>query len=124
MRVLLAALLLLPSLLWAAVLNVEIHFAPYTGDLKKSSVQTVPGKASVYVNNVLIAEQPVERSDVPVLFEAREVSAPIWIPMASLGPAVRKGKNKVRIEFEPTDPKLAYMTQLRWNEVSDKVTRG
>ena len=56
-----AALLLWSSFSTAAVLNVEFHFAPYTGDLKKSSVQTVPGKAAVYLNNVLIAEQPVER---------------------------------------------------------------
>jgi hypothetical protein len=73
---------------------------------------------------VLVAEQPVERREVPVIFDAREIGAPIWVPMASLGPAVRKGKNKVRIEFEPTDAKLAYMTQVRWNEVSDNVTRG
>jgi hypothetical protein len=119
-----AALLLWSSFAAAAVLNVEFHFAPFTGDLKKSAVQTVPGKASVYLNNVLVAEQPVERREVPVIFDAREVSAPIWVPMASLGPAVRKGMNKVRIEFEPADPKLAYMTQLRWTQVNDQVARG
>jgi len=124
MRFLLAALLLLASVAHAAVLNVEFHFAPFTGDLKKSTVQTVPGKASVYVNNVLIAEQPVERESVPVLFDAREIAAPIWITGQSLGPALRKGRNKVRIEFEPTDAKASYMTQLRWNEVTDQVTRG
>jgi hypothetical protein len=119
-----AALLLWCSSAFAAVLNVEFHFVPFTGDLKKSAVQTVPGKAAVYLNNVLVAEQPVQKSDVPVLFDDREVSAPIWVTMASLGPAVRKGRNKVRIEFEPADPKLAYMTQLRWTQVMDQVTRG
>lgn len=124
MRILLAALLFLSSLAQAAVLNVEIHFAPFTGDLKSSNVQTVAGKASVYVNNVLLAEMPVRRDTVPVLFDAREIAAPIWITSQSLGPGLRKGRNKVRIEFEPTDPKAAYMTQLRWNEVTDQVTRG
>ena len=125
MRITFGAFLLFCSCIaQAAVLNVEFHFAPFTGDLKKSSVQTVPGKASVYVNNVLLVEQPVERKDVPVLFDAREVAGPIWIPASSLGPGLRKGKNKVRIEFDPTDPKLAYMTQLRWTEVTDQVTRG
>ena len=124
MRIAFAALLLWSSLAQAATLNVELHFAPFVGDLKKSSVQTVPGKATVYVNNVMVAEQPVEKRDVPVIFDAREVAAPIWITASSLGPALRKGKNKVRIEFAPNDPKLAYMTQLRWNEVTDQVTRG
>jgi hypothetical protein len=124
MRIFVAALLLLPSLAWAAVLNVEIHFAPFTGDLKSQQVQTVPGKASVYVNNVLLTEMPIQRDTVPVLFDAREIAAPVWITSQSLGPGLRKGKNKVRIEFEPTDPKAAYMTQLRWNEVTDQVTRG
>jgi hypothetical protein len=78
----------------------------------------------VYLNNVLVADQPIERKDVPVLFDDREVAAAIWVPMQSLGPAVRKGRNKVRIEFEPADPKLAYTTQLRWSQVTDQVTRG
>src|SRR6476661_3761646 len=102
MRVIaIAALLLWSSLARAAVLNVEFHFAPFIGDVKKSSVDTVPGKASVYLNNVLVAEQPVERSQVPVIFDDREIAAPIWVPAASLGSAVRKGPNKIRFEFEP-----------------------
>jgi hypothetical protein len=48
----------------------------------------------------------------------------MWLPTASLGPALRKGKNKVRIEFEPSDPKLKYMTQFRSSQATDQVTRG
>jgi hypothetical protein len=125
MRVLpIAALLLFPSIASAAVLNVEFNFAPFTGDIKSSSVQMVPGKASVYVNNVLLTDATVERKAVPVIFDDREVSPAVWLPTASLGPALRKGKNKVRIEFEPTDAKLPYQTQFRWSQVTDQVSRG
>jgi hypothetical protein len=33
---------------------------------------------------------------------------------------VRKGKNTIRIEFVPTDPKAAYRAQLRWASVTDE----
>ena len=59
-----------------------------------------------------------------MLFDEREIAASVWLPTASLGPALRKGKNKVRIEFEPADPKVPYRAQLRWASVTDQVTRG
>lgn len=34
-----------PSLVLAAVLNVEFKFTPYTGDLKEDHVDSVPGTA-------------------------------------------------------------------------------
>jgi len=120
-----ALLLLWSSIAAAKVINVEFKFTPFTGDpVKSNAVETVPGKAQVYVNNVPIAEQTVEKKEVPVLFEEREIAASVWVPVHALGPVVRKGKNSIRIEFEPTDPKARYRAQLRWASVTDQVTKS
>ena len=108
----------------AAVINFEVQFTPFTGDIKKSEVQTVPGKALVYLNNVPIAEQDVEKKNVPVLFDNREIAPAVWVPVKSLGGLVRKGRNTIRIEFVPTDAKAAYQSRLQWNEVTDSVRSG
>jgi hypothetical protein len=126
MRNVTAVLLLLWSSIAAAkVINVEFKFTPFVGDpVKSNAVETVPGRAVVYVNNVPIAEQMVEKKEVPVLFEEREIAASVWVPAHTLGPVVRKGKNGIRIEFEPVDPKARYRAQLRWAQVTDQVTRS
>ncbi|MEP7302933.1 MAG: hypothetical protein ABI699_15580 [Caldimonas sp.] len=122
--VLLASLLLLPALAPAAVLNVEFKFTAFKGNPdKEKTVESVPGKARIFLNNVPFAEQEVRKESIPVLFEEREVAASVWLPMESAGPAVRKGKNKIRIEFEPADTKTAYRARLAWATVTDQVTR-
>ena len=105
----------------AAVINFEVQFTPFTGDLAKSEVQTVAGKASVHLNNVPIAEQDVEKKSVPVLFDNREIAPAVWVPVKSLGGLVRKGKNTLRIEFVPSDANAAYQSRLQWNEVTDTI---
>jgi len=105
----------------AAVINYEIQFTPFVGDLAKSEVQTVPGKATVYLNNIPLAEQDVEKKTVPVLFDNREIGAAVWVPAKSFGTLVRKGKNTVRIEFVPSDAKAQYQARLQWNEVTDQI---
>ena len=79
--------------------------------------------AVVYINNIPVAQTEVDKDQVPVLFEEREIAAPVWVPAASLGPALRKGKNKIRIEFDPVDKKASYSAQLRWASVTDQVTK-
>ncbi len=123
-RALLASFALWSHCVMAAVINFEVQFTPFTGDLKKSEVQTVPGKALVYLNNVPIAEQDVEKKNVPVLFENREIAAAVWVPAKSLGGLVRKGKNTLRIEFVPADANASYQSRLQWNEVTDSVRGG
>lgn len=125
MRHLLAALLLCSATsAFAAVLNVEFNFTPYTGDRTAAKkVMTVPGKATVYINNVQVAEQQIDKHEEMVLFDDHEVSPAIWAPMASMGPVVRKGKNKFRIEFVPDNAKAAYEVQLRWASATDQETR-
>jgi hypothetical protein len=116
-------LLLWPSLAAAGIVNVEFKFTPFVGDPANTNhVETVPGKSSVYVNNILIAEKDVEKEEVPVLFEEREIAPSVWVPARSLGPALRKGKNMIRIEFDPADSKAPYRAQLRWASVTDQVT--
>lgn len=105
----------------AAVINYEVQFTPFTGDLAKPEVQTVPGKAAVFLNNIRIAELDLEKKTVPVLFDKREVGAAVWVHARSLVPLVRKGKNSIRVEFVPTDPKAPYQARLQWNEVTDQV---
>src|SRR6185369_12718474 len=104
MRALLVlAIVLAPALVSAKVLNVEFKFAPYVGDSKSDKVETVAGTARVFLNNVPIGEQEVQKQEVPVMFVEREIAAAVWVPVESLGPAVRRGKNTFRIDFEPTD---------------------
>lgn len=113
-------LVLWSSTAGAKVVNVEFKFTPFVGDPAKADhVETVEGHAAVFINSLPVAEQPVGKQEVPVLFEAREIAASVWVPVESLGPVLRKGKNIFRIEFQPTDPKAAYRAQLRWASVTD-----
>ncbi|MEO6970328.1 MAG: hypothetical protein ABI217_05490, partial [Chthoniobacterales bacterium] len=102
-------LLLVMPLAPAAVINVEFKFTPFVGDpAKDQEVTTVAGKAVVFINNVMIAEQELRAEKSPVLFDDHEVSAAVWVPMSSAGPVVRKGKNKIRIEFTPNNGSQTY----------------
>jgi hypothetical protein len=121
-RLIIALMLLWPMLASAGVVNVEFKFTPYTGDLKQDQVQTVPGKAQVFINNMLYAEQDVQKEMVPVIFDDREIAPSVWVPMNSAGPILRKGKNSVRIEFLPSDAKAPYNAQLTWASVMDQTT--
>jgi hypothetical protein len=114
-------LLVVPVSVRAAIVNVEVKFTPYVGDpAKNDTVQTVPGMAAIFLNGVPYAEQPVQQDTVPVQFEEREITPAVWLPMEALGPAVRKGKNTIRIEFTPADPKTPYRARLAWASVSDE----
>ena len=116
-------LMMIAPLASAAVLNVEFKFAPFQREPEKDrKVTTVAGKAQVFINNVPFAEQEVRRGELPVLFEDREVQPAVWISMHSAGAVVRKGKNKMRIEFTPLDSAKTYRAQLRWASVMDEVT--
>lgn len=123
-KAILALFLLYSSLVSAAVLNIEFNFTPYVGDPAKADhVQTVPGKALVSINNVPLAEQEIPQRTVPVLFDSREIGAAVWVPASSMGPALRRGRNKIRIEFAPANATVPYDAQLRWASVTDQVTR-
>ncbi len=117
-----ALLMAAASLAPAAVINVEFKFTPFVGDpAKDEKVTTVPGKAVVFINNVPFAEQEVHKDEVSVLFDEHEVAPSVWVPMSSVGPVVRKGKNKIRIEFTPDDSAKVYRAQLRWASVTDQT---
>ena len=114
-------LLLLAPLTRAAVINVEFKFTPFVGDPSEDEkVTTVAGKAAVFINNVPFTEQEVEVTQLPVLSDEHEVTPAVWVPMSSVGPVVRKGTNKLRIEFTPNDPGKSYRAQLRWASVTDE----
>ena len=123
-RALLAFLALWSHCAMAAVINFEIQFTPFTGDIAKPEVQTVAGKAAVFLNNIPVAEQDVDQKAVPVLFDNREIAPAVWLPVKSMGGLVRKGKNLVRIEFVPADANAAYQSRLQWNEVTDSVSES
>jgi hypothetical protein len=106
----------------AEVINVEFKFTPFVGDpVKNETVQTVAGTAKIFLNGVPYAEQEVGESEAPVLFEEREIGAAVWLPAESCGPALRRGRNVLRLEFAPADPKAAYKAQLRWASVMDEA---
>lgn len=116
-----ASLLALASTaLMAETINVEFNFTPYIGDVNDDHVTAIPGKARVYINQVLIAEKEVGKEELPVMFDDREIAPVIWVPASSMGPVLRKGKNAIRIEFEPTEAK-PYKAQFRWAEVTDQT---
>jgi hypothetical protein len=122
-RIPLLLILFWSSVASAEVVNVEFKFTPYVGDPAKSDqVETVPGNARVFINNVLIAEKEVHKDKVPVLFDEREISPSVWVPASSLGAALRKGKNSIRIEFVPTDANKPYNAQLSWLSVMNQST--
>ena len=122
-KLLFALLLSFSALASAKVINIEFNFSPYVGDPAKADhVEIVPGKASVFINNVPIASQEIEKQEVPVLFDNREIGTAVWVPASSMGQSLRKGKNKIRIEFVPTNAKAPYDAQLRWAAVTDQVT--
>lgn len=116
----LVALLGWPMLAAGAVLNVEFKFTPYTGDTTADTVESVPGQATVFLNGIFVAKQPIEREELPVLFDEREVGAAVWVPTAQLGSLLRKGTNTIRVEFEPAGPG-PYTADLRWAQVTDEV---
>lgn len=112
------------TLATAGVVNVEFQFTPFTGNpVKSNKVETVPGKARVYINNVLFAEDEVRQQTVPVIFEEREIAPSVWVPTFQLGPRLRKGKNVIRIEFEPTQANASYNAYLAWASVMDRSTK-
>jgi hypothetical protein len=119
--------LLVLVLLWsssaiAKVINVEFKFTPFIGDPATADhVQTVSGKARVFLNNVPVAEQELDSHKEPVLFDEREVGPAVWVPVGWQGTAVRKGKNTLKVEFEPSDSKTGYSARLSWAEVTDEV---
>lgn len=120
---LLALCLVSPSLAPAKVVNIEFKFTPYTGDTKEDKVRSVAGTAIVYVNGVYVAQQAVQQDDLPVLFDDREIAPAVWVPVESLGSMLRKGKNTIRIDFEPLNTTTPYKAQLRWASVTDEVTK-
>lgn len=123
-RLVLILLLSCSTLVSAKVLNIEFNFTPYVGEPAKADhVETVAGKAAVFINNVPVAEQGVQKQTVPVLFDNREIGTAVWVPASSMGSVLRHGKNKIRIEFVPADAKAPYEAQLRWASVTDQVTR-
>ena len=105
----------------ADVINVEFKFTPFTGNTQEDHVESVPGKAKVFINNIPVAERDIEKQELPVLFDEREVSPSVWIPVASIGPVVRKGNNSIRIEFEPSQS-IPYNAQFSWASVTDQST--
>ena len=114
--------LCLARLASGAIINVEFKFTPFLGDpAKDENVTCVPGKAAIFINNVPFGEQEVRQEQLPVLPEDREISPAIDVPMSSVGPVVRKGKNKIRIEFTPNDSSKSYCARLRWEELTDEV---
>jgi hypothetical protein len=107
----------------AEVINVEFKFTPFTGDpVNEDMVKTVPGMARISLNGVPYTEQEVREEEVPVMFDEREIAPSLWLPAQSCGPALRKGKNTIRIDFEPANPKAPYRAQLRWACVMSEST--
>ena len=109
----------------AEVLNVEFNFSPFhpPEDAQAGHVITVPGTVVVYLNKVMVAEQTIERRELPVLFAERSVSSAVWMSARSLGSSLRKGKNSIRVEFTPVDLQQSYLARFTWAEVTDQVTR-
>jgi len=122
-KIFLVLMLFWPAVAAAAIVNMEFKFTPYIGDPATSDqVDTVPGNAKVFINNVLFAEQEVRADKALVLFDEREISPSVWVTASSLGAALRKGKNSIKIEFMPTKADEPYSARLCWVTVMDQST--
>lgn len=120
----LAILMIFPASVQAGVINVEFHFAPFVGDPKNETVETIEGQADIFLNGIPLASSEIRQEEVSVLFDDRQISAPVWVPVASYGSLLRKGKNTIRVEFKPADAKKKYRAQLRWASVMDETTES
>ena len=69
-----------------------------------------------------VAEQEIGKRSLPVLSPSGRSPPPCGFP-SSRSEARYARKNTIRIEFEPSDPKLAYQARLQWASVTDQVTR-
>lgn len=105
----------------AAAVNVEFRFAPFVGDTDEREVAAVPGHARVFVNDVLLGEQDIRRRNLLVHSETHEVAPALVVPAADVGPVLRKGRNTVRIEFEPVQPAVTYHAHLRWATLVERT---
>lgn len=104
-----------------AVLSVEFTFTPFTGDpASATEVATVPGQVQVFLNNVLVLEQETTADKLPVDVTTHQVTPAFSVPMGTVGPAVRKGANKFRLEFTPKDLSKTYRAELRWTTLTDE----
>ena len=109
----------------ARVLNVEFMFTPFVGDPRTSDqVTTVAGRARVFVNGIPAVEQDIGAESVPVRSEAGEIAPSVRLPVESLGAILRRGPNRIRVEFDPKDPGRKYRAQLRWAEVTDEAVES
>jgi len=125
MRKALAVLLMIfPVLATAAVVNVEFHFAPYTGNPDTEDVIVfVPGQTRLFVNGLPFAEVEVREQKYQIIFSDREISsAPVSLTGESFGALLRKSTNTLRVEFVPADAQRTYTAELRWASVTDGVT--
>lgn len=105
----------------AAIINVEFKFIPFVGDpATDEKVTTVPGKAVIFINNVPFDEREVRLEQLPVLPGEHEIAPAIDLSMSSVGPVVRKGTNKIRIEFTPNDTNTSYRARWQWDEMTDE----
>ena len=114
----------LPAVATAAIVNVEFNFAPYTGNPDKEDVIVfVRGEARLFINGLPFAEVDVKEQKYKIIFSDREISsAPVSISGNSFGPLLLKGRNALRVEFSPADPKRTYTAELAWAAVTDGVT--
>ncbi len=117
-----ALLLLIAQLASAGIINVEFKFTPFVGNpATDQEVTSVAGKAEVFINDIPYGpEQEVRQEKLPVLFDEHEIAPSVWVSSSSVGSIVRKGKNKLRIEFTPNDLTKPYRAQLRWASVTDE----
>lgn len=105
----------------AAAVNVEFRFAPFVGDTAEREVAAVAGHARIFVNGVLLGEQDIRRRNLLVHSETHEVAPALVVPAADVGPILRKGRNTVRIEFEPLQASVTYHAHLRWATLVERT---
>ena len=119
-----ALLLCVPLAAAGAVVNVEFNFAPYTGNPDKEDVVVfVRGEARLFINGLPFADVEVKEQKYKVIFSDREISsAPVAVNGDAFGPLLLKGRNTLRIEFLPAEPKRTYTADLTWALVTDGVT--
>lgn len=105
------------------VININFYFTPYT-EGKNNSLEVVKGRIEVSVNEIHFAGENYQEDKVMKIFG--EVVGGSIISADSFLSLLKKGKNKLHIDFKPVDKHRKYKIYLKKEYVCDevKVLRG
>jgi hypothetical protein len=106
---------------WAALINHELNFSPYQGELSQSTaVPSMAGRITVSVNGIPIRDELLETQQLSLGIFGDMPPPVVWLPMHVNGRFLSQRDNLVQLRFIPTDGRRPYTAWFRWHGVSDQ----